>query len=457
MSRADELPVSRGRAAPVRAALPVALALLLAACATPPLRTTQAPPPPVSAAATVPTMDHIKAAPEEDATAASPWVRLRASFAMQGCDYRREVQRWAAIYTKRPRQFSASWERAMPFLLLVVDELARRDLPGEFAMLPYVESTYLPVASRGDRAAGMWQIVPDTARTAGLTINADYDGRLDAIASTSAALDLIERYRKEFGDWRLADMAYNSGEFKVRKLLGDRDAHSLSASELARLAFNPVTHEHLDRLLALACIIDDPARFGVTLPEPDANDVFASVTLKAGMDLRLAARLAGLDVRDVQRWNAGYRRSRMPAAAAHRLWLPKDSIARFELAAAAVPVELWGDWREQRVASSSGIGTWATQLGVPVAVLAAANALDEDATVTRESALLLPGRDPDPVEDVARNSAQERSVVIRSGDTLSRIAKRNAVPLNQIKRLNPGATGVLRPGQRLRLGSAVNN
>ncbi len=408
-------------------------------------------------AATIPTDEPVTAPPPVDAMPTSPWVRLRATFAMQGCAYRPEVQRWAAIYTKRPRQFAASWEKAMPFLLLVVDELARRKLPGEFAMLPYVESSYQPVASRGDRAAGMWQIVPDTARERGLIVNATYDGRLDAVASTTAALDLIAHYRDEFADWRLADMAYNSGEFRVRKLLAGRDASKLSASELARVTFNPITHEHLDRLLALSCIIDDPARFGVTLPEPRTEDIFAMVPLKAGMDLRLAARLAGLDLRDVQRWNAGYRRSRMPATAAHQLWLPKDAIARFETAAAAVPVELWGNWREQRVASSSGIGTWATQVGVPVAVLAAANAIDEDATVTRESALLLPGSDPDPIEDIDRGGARQHSVVIRAGDTLSHIAQRNSIPLSQLKKLNPGATGTLRLGQRLRLDSSANN
>ena len=440
-----------------RATLPVVFTLLLGACATPPTRPPQVLPAPPPVETAIPAVEPVAALPPADAMPASPWVRLRASFAMQGCAYRPEVQRWAAIYTKRPRQFAASWEKAMPFLLLVVDELARRKLPGEFAMLPYVESTYQPVASRGDRAAGMWQIVPDTARERGLIVNATYDGRLDAIASTSAALDLIAHYRDEFSDWRLADMAYNSGEFKVRKLLRGRDARSLSASELARLAFNPVTHEHLDRLLALSCIIDDPARFGVTLPEPRAEDIFAMVPLKTGMDLRLAARLAGLDVRDVQRWNAGYRRSRMPATAAYQLWLPKDAIARFEAAAAAVPVELWGDWHEQRVASSSGIGTWATQVGVPVAVLAAANALDEDATVTRESALLVPGHDSDPVDDAAPASTHERSVVIRSGDTLSRIAQRNSIPLGQLRKLNPGASGTLHPGQRLRLGGSANN
>lgn len=448
--------MTRGNALRSRATLPVALTLLLAACATPPTRTPQtlsAPPP---STATIPRVEPATAPAAADALPASPWVRLRATFAMQGCAYRPEVQRWVAIYTKRPRQLAASWAKAMPFLLLVVDELARRNLPGEFAMLPYVESAYQPVASRGDRAAGMWQIVPDTAREQGLIINATYDGRLDAIASTAAALDLITHYRDEFGDWRLADMAYNSGEFRVRKLLGGRDAHSLSAAELGRLAFNPVTHDHLDRVLALSCIIDDPARFGVTLPEPRAADVFAMVPLKAGMDLRLAARLAGLDVHDVQRWNAGYRRSRMPTTVPHRLWLPKASVANFETAAAAVPTEMWGDWREQRVASSGGIGTWATQVGVPVEVLAAANALDADATVARESALLLPGRDPDPVEDAAA-TALDRSVVIRSGDTLSRIAQRHSIPLSQLKKLNPAATGTLHPGQRLRLGISANN
>lgn len=376
---------------------------------------------------------------------------------MQGCDYHADVQRWANIYTKRPRQFAASWKRAMPYLLLVIDELERRDLPGEFALLPYVESNYQPVASRGDRAAGMWQLVPDTARAAGLAVGADYDGRLDALASTVAALDLIEQYRKEFADWRLADMAYNSGEFRVRKLLRERDARTLSASELAQLAFKPITHQHLDRLLALACIIDDPARFGVTLPEPGAHDRLQSVPLQTGMDLRLAARLAGLDVGDVRRWNAGFRHDRMVPTAAHTLLLPKDSVARFLTAAAAVPIALWGDWREQRVASTSGIGTWATQIGIPVAVLAAANALDEDATVTRTTALLLPGREAESVNAVAHAAKRERSYVVGAGDTLLRIADRCAISLSQLKRLNPGANGTLRPGQRLRLGSGSKN
>ncbi|GAA0720135.1 transglycosylase SLT domain-containing protein [Dokdonella soli] len=437
--------------AQARVALPGVLALLLAACATPPARPPTSPsaPPPEVVSSAPPAATSAPAAKEADT---SPWPRLRQAFAMQGCDYRPQVQRWAQTYAKGARQFAASWKRAMPFLLIVVDELAKRDLPGEFAMLPYLESSYQPVATRGDRPAGMWQLVPDTAREAGVVIGAGYDGRLDALASTSAALDLIARYYKEFADWRLADMAFNSGEFRVRKLLGQRDPHALSADELARFAFNPGTHEHLDRLLALACIIDDPARFGIKLPEPDEDDRLQSVTLEAGMDLRLAARLAGLGIDDVKRWNAGYRRNRMAPDAVHRLLLPAARVERFHAAADAVPLALWSDWREERAARTSGIGSWATQIGVPVAVLAAANAVDEGATVMPSTTLLLPGHEPEPVDDGRRKPARNPRVhVVVAGDTLSRVAHHYAIPLDRLQRLNPQARGTLHLGERLRL------
>jgi membrane-bound lytic murein transglycosylase D len=448
--------MTRGVLRRARSGLLGAAMSLIAACATPPTRPPASVPPAVPPSTAIPPVatgvlpaGAASTAPAVDPS--SPWARLRTHFAMQGCDYRPAVQRWARYYTKGAHQFTASWKRALPFLLLVVDELQRRDLPGEFALLPYLESGYQPLATHGDRPAGMWQLVPDTAREAGLVVAAEYDGRLDALASTGAALDLIARYYKQFADWRLADMAFNGGEFRVRKLLTGRDAGTLSADELARLAFNPITHEHLDRLLALACIVDDPRRFGVTLPEPDDDDRLDVVALEAGMDLRLAARFSGLDVDDVRRWNAGYRHNHMPVTAIHRLLLPATRVARFHAAADSVPLALWSDWREQRAARTSGIGSWATQLGIPVAVLAAANAVEENATVTPSTQLLLPGREPESLEPAARDSGQRQHVIV-AGDTLSHVAHRYSIPLKRLQQLNPHATGTLRLGDRLRLG-----
>lgn len=372
---------------------------------------------------------------------------------MQGCDYRPEVQHWARVYTRGPRQFTANWKRAMPFLLLVVDELDRRHLPGEFAMLPYVESSYQPLPARGKRPAGMWQLDPDTAREAGLVVGTGYDGRLDALASTETALDLLEHYYREFSDWRLANMAFNSGEFRVKKLIGERDPRTLSADELSDIAFSKTTHEHLDRLLALACIVDDPHRFGVTLPEPHDEDRLQAVTLQAGMDLRLAARLAGVAFGDMRRWNAGHGRNRMASDAPRSLLMPSSRVERFQAGADAVPVALWGDWREERAARTSRIGSWASQLGVPVATLALANAIGEDSTVAPSTQLLLPGREPEPIVDAPKKREHgPRTHVVVAGDTLSHIARRYSIPLPLLKRLNPQARGTLHLGDRLRVG-----
>jgi membrane-bound lytic murein transglycosylase D len=444
-----------------KAPLAAVAAALLAACSISPERPAPSPrievpepapivptPPPSLAPAPVEPLETAGSSAETS----SPWPRLRSRFAMDGCDYRPQVVRWARIYTRSPRRFAASWDRAMPFLLLVVDEIERRDLPAEFAMLPYVESGYEPVAARGDHAAGMWQLMPDTARGEGLVITADYDARLDATASTNAALGLVARYEKEFGDWRLADMAFNSGEYRVRRLLKGRDAHSLSAAELGKIAFNPITHDHLDRLLALSCIVADPERFGVTLPEPDADDRLKTVTLQSGMDVRLAARLAGVDPAAMRRFNAAYRRHRMVSGVPHELLMPASRVDRFESAARDIPIAFWSDWREERAARTSGLASWAAEVGIPLAALAAANAIDEGSTIGPSQRLLLPGRDA--AEDGA--PAPSTTHVVRAGDTLTGIARRYHVPLAEIRKLNPSANArALHPGDRLLIPGAA--
>ena len=374
---------------------------------------------------------------------------------MQGCSYRPQVARWAKRYAQSPRRFAASWERALPFVLVVLDELERRDLPGEFAMLPYVESSYDPGTPHGYRPAGLWQLDFDTARGQGVVIDADYDGRLDVITSTTAALDLIEKYEREFGDWRLADMAFNSGEYRVKALLHGRDAHALDAAELGKLAFNPITHDHLDRLLALACIIEDPAKFNVELPEPSPSDRLETVALESGMDVRLAARLAGMDPADLKRFNAGYRRNRMASRMPYRLVMPSDRVERFRAASKDIPVALWNDWREERAARTSGLASWAAEVGIPVAVLAAANAIGADTTVGPTTRLLLPGRETETRSTDSRDDDKQRARVhvVKAGDTLSSIAHRYDMRVDELKKLNPKSHGLLHPGDKLRVGA----
>ncbi len=284
----------------------------------------------------------------------------------------------------------------------------------------------------------MWQIDPDTAREEGLVVTADYDGRLDIAASTTAALSLIERYEKEFGDWRLADMAFNSGEYRVKNLLKGRDAHSLTRRG-ARQARVQSDHARSPGPAARALVRRSPIpqRFGVTLPELDPGQ-----RLKidhAAIGHGRAARRAPRRRRDGRHETA---QCGVPAQSHGRracrtsCLMPAASVERFQAAAQAIPVALWNDWREQRAARTSGLASWAAEVGIPVAVLAAANAIGESATVGPTTQLLLPGRDKHAEDAPAAPTATH---VVKSGDTLSSIAHRYGVPLAEIKRMNPKA------------------
>jgi membrane-bound lytic murein transglycosylase D len=410
----------------------------------------QPPAPPPTAPAPPPAPPETPPPPVDVPRVESPWARIRAQFAMPGCDYRPQVLSWARRFAAHPAHFSASLENAMPMLLVALEESERLRVPGEFALLPYIESHFQPVPGRGSGPAGMWQIGPGTARAAGLVVSEAYDGRLDALESSRAALGLIARYGERFGDWRLADIAFNAGEYRVRRVVGDADTRSWPAQRFARLGLPRTSHEHLDKLLAIACIVADPERFGVDLPEPRATDHLQAIPLAGPIDLRIAARLAGVGIAELRRLNAGYRRDRMSAQAPLHLYLPANRAGAFIAAIDALPpAELQKDWHEQTIRKPVDVDALAARNGVTGATLRRVNALDP---ATREmeagQTLLLPGRGNDPLP-----VATPRTYVVRAGDTLSQIAHRHGITLRELLRWNRWSdAGVLHPGDRLHLG-----
>ncbi|HSE13412.1 MAG TPA: transglycosylase SLT domain-containing protein [Rudaea sp.] len=440
--------------------------LLLAACATGP--TYNAPPaepepiaaqPPVPPAAPAPAPAPVQVGTQP---VASPWPRLRARFSMPGCDYNASVQHWARIYAQGPNEFTSSLSDAMPYLLLVLDQIEQHQLPGEFAFLPYVESNYTAIASTGDRAAGIWQLMPDTAQEAGLRISNDYDGRLDIYASTVAAIGLLKQYHEEFGDWRLADMAFNAGMYKVRQLLAARPNKEWTAHEMGRLRVNPGTHDHLAKLLAMACIVSDPWRYRIRLPEPHYDDAVAVLSLPAPVDLRLAARLAGIDDAQLRHLNPGFLRGRMPAEGPLHLVVPASRRLTIEQTLGKMPQYVWRDWHEAVLKQPETIEMFAMLEDLDSSALATVNGVAANTTLTPGTRLLLPGpsRDTDLVAAVpaplAAGTALELPgvVVVHAGDTLWDIARRFGLHVEDLLRWN-GLTrnATLHLGQRLLLSA----
>lgn len=396
----------------------------------------------------------------------SPWDRLRRRFVMPSCDFNPRVQRWARLYSQRSGQLSASLSAVMPFLLLVLDQIEQRDLPGEFAFLPYIESNYTPLASSGDRAAGIWQLMPDTGREAGLQITPEYDGRLDITASTDAALNLLQRYQQEFGDWRLANMAFNAGQYRVKQLVGDSKVQRSSA-ELGRVPVRAGTHEHLAKLLAVACIVSDPQRYHVELPEPDPADALTLIQFPAPVDLGLAARLANIDVKRLRVLNPGLLRAHMPVDGPLHLLLPASRREAIEQTLAKLPQHAWRDWHEVELRQTQSLGVLASESDLDVTTLAEINRLAGDAPLARGTRLLLPSRagfNSDLLQEFLPHAQQESSastLTVHAGDSLWSIAHHHRIPIGDLLRWNRlSRSATLQLGQRLLLrdttGSATS-
>lgn len=314
-----------------RTGLPLLLASLLSACAGAPSQTPAPPPPIVMPPAITPPAPASAVQPTQAAASDSVWDRLRGSFEMAGCDADPAVLARAKRETRYPKVFERHLRAVLPRLVFVQKIAAQYEVAGEFVLLPWVESHFKSVPGSGRRPAGMWQIVPMTAGGMGLRVDRKYDGRLDIPASSHAVMKLLEQYHQRFHDWRLADYAYNAGEFAVRRIVRK---HGLPEQQpvIPDWPVRKVTRGHLIKLLAIACIVREPARFKVNLPTLPADQQLVKVPLSHSMSITQAADRAGMSVQAVKKLNAAFRGKLVDTKAAPYLVLPASHARQFDQA-----------------------------------------------------------------------------------------------------------------------------
>ena len=258
---------------------------------------------------------------------------MRARFAMPGCDADPGITAWAHRFTRHPAGFERYLRSVTPTIAYIEQAARKAGVPAEFSLLPWVESRYRAVPPRGRRSAGMWQIVPRTARTLHLPRQHDYDARLDRIDSTRAVMDMLRGYHKRWQDWRLVDMAFNAGQYRIRHLWPQGPAPSQPA--IPDLAVSPITHDHLTKLLAMACVIREPKRFDVRLPHLDKDRQLVAVSLDQPATLHAVARASGMPLKQVRRLNGAYLHGRMPGQGPWHVLLPARAVPRLRHAIAA--------------------------------------------------------------------------------------------------------------------------
>ena len=388
-------------------------------------------------------------APAESAPPPPPpdtWERLRRRFSLVEAQHPR-IDRELERLRRHPLSLQALLRRGTPYLRHFLDAVESRDMPGELALLPAVESGFDPWAYSPGGAAGLWQFMPATAQMLGLRRDRWYDGRLDLARATPTALDYLQNLQRRLdGNWLHALAAYNCGIGTVRKALRQARRKGGSTSYWD-LELPGETDAYVPRLLALARIVQDPARYGVTLP-PAGDDGLVPVPVNASLDLEVAARLAGMELERLLRLNPGFRRGVTPPGRRSLLLLPAARAETFRIALDALPRDQWLRWTEHRIARGDTLGGIARRYGVSIAAVREANGLKGSRIVAgRTLRIPLSGK----AAAASRNVAAGRRKVryrVRKGDSLYTIARKFSVSIRDLRRWNRVGR-YLRPGQRL--------
>ena len=259
---------------------------------------------------------------------ADVWDRIRAGFALPAIDTKEATQS-EAWYASHPEQVTNILERSRYYLFHIIEEIERRGMPTELALLPFVESGFDPFALSPAQASGLWQFIPGTASRYRLPQNNGYDARRDIIASTTAALDYLQDLHLQFGDWHLALAAYNWGENQVARAIERNRAKGLPI-DFASLQLPAETRNYVPRLMAVKQIVMSPASFRIALPAVPNLRYFTAVARSAKVDLAQAARFAQMQVEEFKALNPAYNYALVNASATMPLLVPVDRAQGFE-------------------------------------------------------------------------------------------------------------------------------
>ena len=271
--------------------------------------------------------------PGDPAAATDIWVRIRSGLAFPEADPD-AVRPFIDVYKKHPHHIEQVLQRGEPYLSYILGRLEQEDMPTELALLPVIESAFDPFATSPVGAAGIWQFMPETAADAGLDQDWWYDGRRDIVASTRAALAYLDQLNKDFdGDWFLALAAYNAGSGRVRSAIR-RNRNAGKPVDFWHLALPAETRSYVPRLIALRRIIENPKDYNISLPTLSNNSRFSTLEVRGQIELKVAARLAGVPLAELERLNPGYDRSITPPDKTSTLLVP----SRVQPSSAFLPV-----------------------------------------------------------------------------------------------------------------------
>jgi membrane-bound lytic murein transglycosylase D len=461
----------------VRLPLIIALALSLAACSSDPARSgaggattssrlTGAVHPRSPASDGQESQENPESTDNELTAATDVWQRIRAGLTFDRQLDQPVVRDKLAFYARKQEFLDRVVERARPYLFYIMEELNKRNMPAELALLPIVESAYQPFAYSRSRASGIWQFIPSTGVRYGLKQNWWYDGRRDIVEATRAALDYLEKLNAEFnGDWMLALAAYNAGELNVQRAV-DENLKAGRSTDFFSLRLPRETRGYVPSLLAISELLANAEQYDVQWQPIENQPYFEVVQIEAQIDLETAAKLASLAREEFRNLNPGFNQWATDPDGPHRLLVPVGSGPEFVRQVAQLPPTERVQWQQHVVRNGETLGGISQHYHTDVDALRQTNNL-RGTLIRVGQVLLIPsgGRAPLNAPAVAGRSAPipamsgtspvvrgATSYTVARGDSLWSISRRHGITVEQLcawNLMNTHAT--LRPGQKLKV------
>lgn len=394
------------------------------------------------------------------------WERIRKGFGIPDLD-NQLVRNQLEWYTSRPDYIQRTTTRASLYLYHVVQELEKRNMPTELALLPFIESAFNPQAYSSAKAAGMWQFIPSTGRDFNLKQSAFKDERRDVVASTDAALTYLQKLYGMFGDWQLALAAYNWGEGSVQRAVNKNRAAGLPTDFNSLMRHMPAeTQNYVPKLQAVKNIIAAPGDYGLTLPKVDNQPYFVTIGKTRDIDIKVAAQLAELSVDEFKALNPQFNRPVITGSSSDtRILLPQSNAQKFK-----ENLSKWGralsSWTSHTVTSArERIEHIASRFGTTPQVIREVNHIPPKMVLKEGSTILVPKTEETVEKDISPELAdnatmivvpdvpETRKIYVKVGrrDNLASIARRYHVSTGQIKSWNNLKHDRLALGQRLAL------
>lgn len=382
------------------------------------------------------------------------WMRIRNGFAMNDLDSRlvAKHEKW---YARNPEYVARMTERARRYLFYITEEVERRGMPSEIALLPMIESAFNPSAYSVSRASGIWQFIPSTGKKFGMQQNWWYDGRRDVINATNGALDYLQNLHDLFGDWELALAAYNCGEGGVKRAQARNRKRGLPTNYTS-LKLPAETRNYVPKLMAIKNIIANPSSFALTLQDIPNEPYFAAVATARHIDVKLAAELADISIEEFIALNPAHNRP-VILQETDLILLPVDKMETFRanLESYDKPLVTWQPYQPKK---GERLDKLAPRFGLSVENLKSVNGLASRGNISTGQTLLVPINSEETEAEfetfnmhlAAEDFSNSVKHKVRRGDTLGGLARRYRVSIAKLKQWN-GPLKIIRIGQSIRV------